>query len=156
MMVRWPGVVRPGSTCDVPVIGTDMMPTLCEIAGVEPAPDRPLDSVSIVPLFKGKTIDRDSLVWHFPYYHPPPGYEGTTPQSAIRQGDFKLLYFYEEDRTELYDLSRDPDEQHDLSRSDPQRMKAVRRALSDWLEAVGARHPTERGTQKPVRIRGGR
>ncbi len=155
MMVRWPGVVEPGSTCDEPVIGTDLMPTLCEIGGTQP-PDRPLDGTSIVPLLHEKPIDRDTLVWHFPYYHPPQGYEGTTPQSAIRQGDQKLLYFYEEDRTELYDLSKDPDEQHDLSRSDPERTKAIRQALSDWLENAGARYPTERDTGRAVRIRGGK
>ena len=153
MMVRWPGVVEPGSTCDVPVIGTDLMPTLCEIAGTKPPADREIDSVSIVPLLHGKPIDRDSLVWHFPYYHPPQGYEGTHPQSAIRQGDYKLLYFYEEDRTELYNLAADPAEQHDLSASDPERMKTIRRNLSDWLEAVGARYPTERDSGTPVKIR---
>jgi arylsulfatase A len=156
MMVRWPGVVEPGSTCDVPVIGTDLMPTLCEIAETEPAPDRPLDGVSIVPLLHEKPIDRDTLVWHFPYYHPPQGYEGTTPQSAIRQGDYKLLYFYEEDRTELYDLAKDPAEQHDLSRTEPERTKEIRQSLADWLDDVGARYPTERDSQRPVRIRSGK
>ena len=153
MMVRWPGVVQPGSTCDVPVIGTDLMPTLCEIAGTRAPANRPLDSTSIVPLLKGGSIDRDTLVWHFPYYHPPQGYEGTTPQSAIRRGDYKLLYFYEEDRTELYDLSNDPAEKNDLSQTEPDRTKTICQALSDWLEDVGARYPTERDTKRPVRIR---
>lgn len=155
MMVRWPGVVEPGSTCETPVIGTDLMPTLCEIAKTGPPADRPLDSLSIVPLLRGKSIDRDTLVWHFPYYHPPQGYEGTTPQSALRQGDYKLLYFYEEDRTELYNLADDPAEQHDLSRTDPQRMTTMRQTLSDWLEGVGARYPTRRDSGEPVRIRCG-
>ena len=73
-------------------------------------------------------MDR-SLLWHFPYYHPEQGYADakesigmddfcvskTRPQSAIRRGRYKLIWFAENERFELYDLQVDIGEQSDLS-----------------------------------------
>ena len=71
MIVRWPGVVEPGSTSDVPVIGMDLFPTFGELAEVRV--EGPLDGESIVPVWKGEEPDslkNRTLSWHFPYYHP--------------------------------------------------------------------------------------
>ncbi len=142
-MVRWPGVVEPASTSDLPVMGTDLFPTFCELAGVQPDPTVPLDGLSLVPLLKGEREDlgRKSLYWHFPYYHPPEGYEGTTPCSAIRKGSFKLVHFYEDHRNELYDLAEDLGEQKDLSRDLHEKTRELQDNLFAYLQSVNARLP---------------
>jgi len=97
------------------------------------------------------------LVWHFPFYHPETGFDQvlpeigiddfavsqTYPHSAIRQGDFKLLHFYEDDRKELYNLETDPGEQTDLSISNPAKSRELSLALSDYLQRVDARIPVK-------------
>ena len=160
MIVRWPGVVKEGSTSNSPVIQTDFMPTFYEISGgtgVKPGPD----GFSIVPLLKGlesQKINERSLVWHFPYYHPEGakyepagneiGYEDgfiskTKPQSAIRKGNLKYIYFYELKKGELYDLAKDPGEKHDLSNSRPEETKRMKSALMTYLIKVKARFPQQ-------------
>ncbi|HEY0946668.1 MAG TPA: sulfatase [Opitutaceae bacterium] len=143
-LVRWPGVVPAGGTSDVPIVGTDLLPTLCELAGVPAPADRALDGTSLLALFAGAatTLGRDMLVWHFPFYHP--WFVGTTPVSSLRRGDLKLLYFHEDQRAELYDLAADPQEQHDLAAARPDDAATLRTALFERLRAAGARLPQPR------------
>ena len=159
-IARWPKHIAAGVTSDVPMVGYDLMPTLCAAAGVPPPAGVALDGVDLSPVMFGRatSVAERALVWHFPYYHPETKYEQappaigvddfaiskTEPQSAIRQGDFKLVHFYESDRDELYDLSLDASEQHDLSREQPARAAELRRALEDYLDKVQARRPTRR------------
>ena len=89
MIVRWPGVVKPGSVSEVPVTSVDFYPTLLEIAGVEPHPRHIVDGLSIEPLLKSAGgVDRDAIFWHYPHYHL------TTPFGSVRAGDYKLIEFY--------------------------------------------------------------
>lgn len=139
-IVRWPGVTAPGSSSDVPVSATDLMPTFCEAASAKP-PDVTLDGVSILPLITGKskTLTRDTLVWHFPFYHE--AHVGTTPCSSMRKGDMKLIYFYEDERAELYNLAVDPMEKNDLSKTNPRLAKTMTEELMAALKAQNARFP---------------
>lgn len=139
--VRWPGVVAPGGTCDTPVIGTDLFPTLAAVAGAELPADRSLDGINLAPLFRDPAarLNRDRLVWHFPFYLAE---VGETPVSALRRGDLKLVHHYEDGRTELFDLRADPAEQHDLSRSRPEETAELRAELLRVLQEQGARFPT--------------
>lgn len=145
MIVRWPEVVRPGSVCDIPVTGMDIFPTVCALAGVKPDPSAALDGVDIVPLLKdpsGAGWQRRMLSWHFPYYHP--AFVDTKPQSSIRVGHYKLIYFYEDERMELYDLSKDPGETRDLSTTMPDEAVQMKRMLFNELKKVKARIPKEK------------
>lgn len=65
----------------------------------------------------------------------------TTPQSAIRKGKYKLIYFYEDESCELYDLSEDLSEQHDLSHKKSGLVKSMKRELMTILDSAGARFP---------------
>lgn len=145
MIVRWPGVTPPGATCATPVIGTDVLPTLAEIAGASVPANRPLDGVSLRGLLAdpGATLSRESLQWHFPFYHPD--FVNETPVSALRRGTLKLVYHYEGPRVELFDLARDPGETTDLSALRPEDAQRLRAELLWELRAVGARFPRERG-----------
>ncbi|MBN2633847.1 MAG: sulfatase, partial [Bacteroidales bacterium] len=130
MFVYWPGRIKPGSICDVPVISTDFYPTFLDIAGISPPENYTLDGISVLPLLEGKThLDRDKLFWHFPAYLE--AYAGlredsrdpvfrSRPVSVIRKGEWKLLMFHEEwildggrqkisenNSVELYNLKED-------------------------------------------------
>ena len=103
LIVRWPGKTRHGSVCEVPVSGQDLYPTVLDIAGVKPAPGQVIDGESLVPLLKGQGgLKRTALFWHYPHYSN----QGGKPGGAVRQGDLKLIEYYEDGRRELYDLER--------------------------------------------------
>jgi len=136
--IVWPGVVKPGSTCNVPVIGTDFYPTLLEMTGLRARPRQHVDGVSLVPLLRGATIAARPLYWHYPHY----GNQGGEPSAMIRDGDWKLIHYYEDGRDELYNLARDQGEQRDLASSNSRRVKSMRKQLLAWLKQTGARKPT--------------
>lgn len=141
LLIRWPGVTRPGSVCRAPVISTDFYPTILEMAGAAPAPEQHRDGVSLVPLLGGEALPRESLFWHYPHYSNQGGFPG----GAIRQGAWKLIERFEDGRVHLYNLHDDPSERHDLAESDPERVTTMRTALHDWYREVGAKFLAARG-----------
>lgn len=137
LLIRWPGVTRPGGVCDVPVCSVDFFPTFLEIAGVKDA-QRGDDGVSLVPLLRGKGgLKRDALYWHYPHYSN----QGGKPGGAIRQGDYKLIEFYEDGKLELYNLRQDPGEKTDLAATLRDKARALHRRLQQWRKAVDAQMP---------------
>ena len=156
MIACWPEHVPAGSVCRTPVIGYDLLSTFAELAGEPVADEPPIDGVSLAGLLADPAAELDrTLVWHFPYYHPEKGFDRTLkkigindfavsqtrPQAALRHGKYKLLYFFEDERSELYDLNADLGESRDLA--DDQRSIAadLERRLLGYLDAVGARRP---------------
>lgn len=156
LAIRWPGTVKAGVTCQVPVIGMDLAATILEVANL-PA-DQVLDGRSLLPCLKGKTDDSwfsRPLFWHFPYYHPEERFDQAKstigvadfvisrsyPHAALRIGNDKLLYFFETGNVELYDLSRDPSESKDLSKLQEEKVSYMRRLLLSKLRDVNARMP---------------
>ena len=142
LIVRWPGVVKPGSQCKVPVISTDFFPTILEIAGLPSRPECHLDGVDMVPLLKGqRSIDRDALYWHYPNYigagHPG----GARPCSVVRKGDWKLIESLEDNRLELFDLSKDLGETNDLAAVMPEKAGLLKNLLDDWRKEAGVQMP---------------
>lgn len=145
LIVRWPGVVRPGTTTDEPVIGIDFYPSLLAAAGAESPSDYTLDGESFLPVLKESTatLDREAIYWHFPGYlqgYSPGGWR-TTPVSVVRSGPWKLLKFYEGNRLELYNLDEDIGETHDLAQERPEKRKQLADRLNAWLEANDAPLP---------------
>ena len=135
-LIRWPGVVPPGSQCDVPVISTDFYPTILDMAGLPPRPDQHRDGVSLVPLLKGGTqIDREALYWHYPHY----ANQGGFPGGAIRVGDWKLIERLEDGRVHLYNLRLDVGEREDLAAAHPDRVAQMRVRLHTWYKEVDAK-----------------
>ncbi|MBL9123954.1 MAG: sulfatase [Planctomycetaceae bacterium] len=140
LIVRAPGVTGAGTTCDRPVVLTDLYRTLLELAGGAPALDaaQQADGRSIVGLLREpqSAAPREVLYWHYPHYYPT-----NTPSSAIRRGDWKLIEYYEDDRAELYNLAADQGEAHDLTAQQPDQVAALRTELRQWLAEVGAQLP---------------
>jgi arylsulfatase A-like enzyme len=147
LIVRWPGVVRPGSTCDVPAVSTDLFATVLEIAGVRPNPAVPSDGRSLVPLFKGGTFAERPVYWHYPHYHPG----GATPYSAVRLGDWRLVEFFEDGRAELYNLKTDVGETTDLAARMPEKTAELKHRLAAWRSSVGAQLPAPNPKYDPAR-----
>ncbi len=136
--VRWPGVTKPGSTCDVPIINTDIFPTLLEAAGLAAMSDLHRDGISIVPLLKGDTKPtHDALFWHYPHY----GNHGNGPCSSVRIGDWKLIEWLEDDSVELFNLAGDLSEKNDASAQHPEIVRQLRERLHAWRKEVDANMP---------------
>ncbi|MFW6163655.1 MAG: sulfatase [Planctomycetota bacterium] len=144
--VRWPGRIKPGTKCDVPIISLDFYPTLVEVAGARPPTGQPLDGESIVPLLEGKgTLKRDALYWHFPaYLQGGRGTWRTTPGGVIRTGDWKLIEFFEDRRLELYNLAEDIGETTNLADKMPEKVKELHRRLIAWRKRLNAPVPTKK------------
>jgi len=152
MLIRWPGVTKPGSVCDQVVSTIDFYPTLLDIAGLSgPAGHRP-DGESITPLLRqtGK-LRRDAVYWHYPHYSN----QGGDPGGAVRQGDFKLLEFYEDNHLELYDIRRDPGEKNNLAAKMPQKAAAMHKLLRAWLKETNASMPAVNPKYDPKRSQEG-
>jgi arylsulfatase A-like enzyme len=156
MLVRWPGKVSPGSICEEAVIGYDLFPTFAEVAGNDIEENRrEMDGKSLLSLFEGSAPEQTrNLYWHFPYYHPEGKKFGealgsigiddfevsqTRPHSAIRQGDYKLIYFDEDKRSELYNLRKDLSEKLDVSKDHFKVAQSLEQQLLDYLNQVNAR-----------------
>jgi arylsulfatase A-like enzyme len=139
LIVRWPGVVKPGTTCSMPVISTDYFPTILAAAGASLHPEWHMDGMSLLPLLKqsGEPTARP-LYWHYPHY----GNQGGIPGGAVREGDWKLIEFFEDDHVELYNLADDPVEAVDLAAKEPDRAKQLRQRLHDWRKSVDAKMPS--------------
>jgi arylsulfatase A-like enzyme len=135
MMIRAPKLTRPGAVTDEPVTSTDFFPTMLELAGLEPA--KGIDGVSLVPLLSGGDLAPRPLYWHYPHY----GNQGSSPGAAIREGDWKLIEWYEDSRVELFNLAADVSEHYDLSARHPERAKAMQAKLRTWLKATNANMP---------------
>jgi arylsulfatase A len=146
LIVKWPGVTRPGSLCETPVITIDYYPTLLAMAGGDDGPKHVVDGESLVPLLRQSgPLQRDAIYWHYPHYHPG----GATPYSAIRQGDSRLVEFHEDNRVELYNLKEDVGERHNLAVELPEKTAALRDRLHGWRESVGAQMPTPNPNYDP-------
>jgi arylsulfatase A len=140
LIVRWPGVVRPGSVSHEPVTSVDYFPTICAAAGVSVPRDREIDGISLVPpLQSGGTapLERGSLFWHFPHYRGA----DVVPYSIVRAGDWKLIKRYEGKAFELFNLKEDLSEQTDLSEAMPQKVRELDATLQDWLHRTQAKLP---------------
>jgi arylsulfatase A-like enzyme len=132
LIVHWPGVAAPGTLCRAPVCSVDFFPTLLELAGVRPAECRQLDGVSLVPLLKdpAASLGRETLYWHYPL--DKPHFLGGRSSAAIRDGDWKLIEFFDDRHVELYNLAEDLGEQNDLSKSKPELVERLRAKLKKW------------------------
>jgi arylsulfatase A len=157
-ILRWPGRIAPGSTCDEPVCGVDFLPTVCAVTGAKVPQDRPIDGASILPILAGRPIDRRTpLYWQY-------NYAPSQPKVAMRIGDWKLLGLLDapawkpnqdirpdDMRTfktselsgfELYNLRADPSETTDLAQREPQTLKSMSEQLRKLYREVRDESPS--------------
>ena len=164
LVVRWPGVVKPGTTTAVPVTTLDIAATLLDVGGATQPAETVLDGTSLRPVLAGGVLPARDLFWHYPHYAnqggrpaaaiiagdgPSPGNEnqgkenqGKENQGKENQGKEKLVEHFEDGRVELFDLATDPGERRDLAAERPERAAALKERLAAWRIGVGAAMPS--------------
>ena len=141
--IAGPGI-EPG-TSDVPVISTDFYPTILDLVGAPLKDEQHEDGVSLKPLLlQTGTLQDRSLFWHYPHYHR------TTPYGAIRNGDYKLIEFFEDGALELYNLVEDPAEETNLADTMPEKAADLLEELKQWRTNVEAQLPTPNPNYDPA------
>jgi arylsulfatase A-like enzyme len=120
-IVRWPGVIQPGSVQEALAINPDFAPTFLNAAGLSVPGD--MQGRSLLPLFKGRAPADWRTSFYYRYYHDP-GHHNTRAHYGVRTMTHKLIYYWTKDQWELYDLRNDPDEIHNLY-SDPAQQQTV-------------------------------
>ncbi len=168
-ILRWPAKVKPEQTIREPVCSLDILPTFCELAGIQPPENRTLDGASIAPLLEGKPVVRKTpLFWH--YYRSLTG-----PKAALRDGDWMVLGSWEETalppgvvasgdveliksrklvRFELYNLVSDMGETIDLAEQEPQRLKELSGLLVTKYEEIQDAAPAWENLPEPGAVKG--
>jgi arylsulfatase A len=154
---RWPGRIRAGQVVGEPVCGLDVLPTLCELAGVDVPTDRAIDGSSITALLEGKPLRRQRpLYWHYFNAIGP-------PKAAMRVGDWVVLGRWDQPQStagggfqpgrmaaikngklvgfELYNLRTDPAQQQDLATAEPERLRELSEELRQRYAEVQAEGP---------------
>ena len=123
---------------DVPISTIDYVPTLCEMVGMEmPEGIEGSSFVNSLKGIKGTLGSKRNLFWHYPHYYPT-----TSPVSAIRLGDWKLLEFFEDNHIELYNLKEDVEEKNNLEKENPEKAKELLELLIEWRQEVDAPMPS--------------
>lgn len=151
MIVRWPGVVEPDTRCDRYVIIEDFYPTILEMAQIKHYQTvQPIDGVSFLPLLtaKGDPSKGRSLYWNCPNIWGNDG-PGIGPTCTVRNGDWKLIYYYQTGKKELFNIPEDIGEKNDRSQQHPDIVKRLSKQLGSYLRHVGGQRPSFKATGKP-------
>lgn len=138
-IIRYSPEIAAGISCDKPVIGMDIYPTILDYAGIKSVPKQHMDGISIRRVIENnrpEKVERE-LYWHFPHY----ANQGGEPSSVIRKGDWKLIYYHEDERCELYNLQLDESENEFLNPYYPQKVKELKKNLFRWMKKVDAKLP---------------
>ena len=150
LIVRWPGVTKPGSVSRQAVVSTDFFPTMIDAAGAWKLrlTAGPMDGVTLKPaLEQSAPLGDREIYWHYPHYSNQLG----RPGGAVRQGDFKLIEFYDDDSLELYNLAEDIGERNNLAEAMPEKAGDLWKLLDDWRRSLGAKMPTPNPHYDPER-----
>ena len=146
LIVRWPRRIKAGTVSDVPVIGTDLYPTIAEIAGDKARPGKVVDGKSLMPLLTGNgEWDREDLYWYYPHYSP----QAKRPGAAVRSGDYKLIEHYDPPGVELYNLAEDIGEKVNLASKMPDKAAELKKKIQDWPKESGTIMHTDNPVYRP-------
>lgn len=145
LMIRWPQLTNTPAEVEIPVYSCDLFNTLATMAGSAINPGEGVDGTSLLPLMLGQNLSpqRDALFFHYPHYYPT-----TSPVSALIEGHWKLLHFYESQSDELYNLDRDPSETTNVAAEYPDLARQMAKRLDSWISGTGAKKP-ELNPNKP-------
>ena len=141
-IIHWPEKFQKGFASNELIISTDIYPTIMDILDIPPGEN--IEGISLRDhLAEGETIARETFYWHYPHYHK------TNPGSVIRDGDFKLFHYYEDDRLELYNLKEDVAESMNLAGKMPEMADSLFHKLNIWLENENAKMPSPNPAYNP-------
>ena len=137
LSISYPAIVRKNTHTQVVTTSPDLYPTLLEMAGLPLQPQQHVDGISLLPALSEKKMKDRPVFWHYPHY----GNQGGTPGSSVRYGKWKLIEFFEDMHTELYDLESDPSEARNLAEINPDKRDELRQMLHSWRESICAKIP---------------
>lgn len=136
VIVKWPGVTKPGSVSDEPVASMDFYPTILGATGLPKRPLQHMDGVDLTSVLKGRTkFDRESLFWHYPHYNRHPE---NFPATVIRKGNWKLIEKLDTGELELYNLALDIGEKNNLADAHSELAQSLFTEMQAWREDVNA------------------
>jgi arylsulfatase A-like enzyme len=142
-IMRWKNHIAANIKTTVPTNTVDYFPTFLAIAKAKSDAKQSMDGINLAPLFQANgTLRARSLFWHYPL--PRPRLLAARSSGAIRQGDYKLIEFFDSNEAELYNLHDDIGEQFNLAEEMPQKVAEMRREISNWRKRVNA-------SMKPMR-----
>ena len=154
-VVRWPGVAGAGRRIAQPVVTHDLYPTILAAAGAgaDASTEAVLDGADLAPLLGSAGPDpglEDRVIlFHQPHTWGARG-PGIEPFSAIRWREWKLIYFHQDRRFELYDLAADPGESRDLSGTDGAPLQPMIARLAEALRQNRAQMSLDAVSGRPV------
>ncbi len=133
-IVRWPAKTPAGKINSTTVISAvDLLPTFCEVAGVELPEGYTPDGESLYEALTGKEVRRTKPVfWNW----TGPADGDWWPRWGIRAGDWKLLIDNEGNRRELYNIPDDPAESHNVIQDHPELAEKLQQQILDWKQTL--------------------
>jgi len=137
LIAKWKGHFPENKTSENIVSTIDYFPTLLDLLDINKPDSLLIDGISVKSSFEGKNQNRGSIFWHYPHYPN----QGGRLAGAIREGDYKLIEFFDNNTVELYNIKKDISEKHDLSKIDTERTATMLKKLQDWRVSVKAKMP---------------
>ncbi|OYW16699.1 MAG: N-acetylgalactosamine 6-sulfate sulfatase (GALNS), partial [Planctomycetales bacterium 12-60-4] len=152
LIITGAGVTAPGRTSAQVAVSCDLLPTLCTLCGMTPPPG--VDGVDLSGVVRDQPAEQPrAIYWHYPHYSN----QGGRPGGAVRDGQYKLIEFYETGRRELFDVVADPREGKNLSADKPDVLERLSHNLAEWRVAVEAQMMTPNPDYRPnLQAEGGR
>jgi arylsulfatase A-like enzyme len=153
LIVKWPGVAKPGRVVSEPVTSTDLYPTCLAAAGLPALPNQHVDGLNLQPVLMGAgSLPDRALFWHYPHYNEHPS---SVPSSVIRKGPWKLIETFDPEGIELYNLADDLSETKNLTTTKSAKVNELSRELDAWRKDVGAEmmkpNPDYEPSMKPAK-----
>jgi len=135
--IKVPWLERKVKILNTPVTGMDFYPTILDLADIPLNPQQHVDGNSLLPLLQGENIDERTLYWHYPHY----GNQGGEPSTIVREGNWKLIHYWEDGRNELYNLAQDVGEKNDVSNDNLETLERLKNKMESWLTETNAKLP---------------
>ena len=139
LIARWPGKFPPRAVCVAPTCNVDFYPTFLEVAGLRRDEQQALDGSSVLGLFQSPqaSVESRSFFWHYPL--PKPHFLGGVSGGAIRDGNWKLIEWFEKGEVSLFNLAKDPGEKNDRAKIEKEVGTRLQRKLRNWRDSLGAK-----------------
>ncbi|PRX53799.1 sulfatase [Flagellimonas meridianipacifica] len=133
LIIHWPRVIKNARIDSTVVTAQDFYNTFMDIVGLE----QTSDGMSLLPIFQGEQLKERGLLWHLPHYN----HQGSKPSTAYREGDWKIIYSYEDDTYELFNLKKDISESKDLSNVETEKLEELKQKMNKELKELNAKFP---------------
>lgn len=146
LIMYWKGKIVAGSTSDVPVNTADIFPTIAKAVNDQYKKEQRIDGEDILQILsRPSAYQNRDLFWHYPHYSN----QGGKPGSAMVEGNFKLIYNYEDESVELYNIKKDISEKNNIAPANKAMTQRLKSKLFSWLTENNARMPYKNPGYQP-------